>query len=231
MSAALKRYAPLAALLLMVGATYAFGLHHYLTLDALRDNRQILQAFVADHLLAAAFAYAVLYTAVVALSLPGAAVMTLGGGFLFGTGLGGVFAIWGATMGAVLVFLIAKSIVGDALRRRAGPFLRRMEDGFRTNAFNYLLFLRLVPAFPFWAVNLVPAMAGVSLRVFITATVIGTIPGTFVFAAFGAGLGDVFDTGEKIQLANILSPTLLAAFAGLGLLALLPIFLKKRHRP
>jgi uncharacterized membrane protein YdjX (TVP38/TMEM64 family) len=223
----MKRLAPLVLLAALAAMVFALDLHTYLTLDALRDNRQALQAAVADNFALSALAYMAVYAIAVAVSLPGATILTLAGGFLFGAVLGGTLAVTAATIGAVLVFLAARTVVGDSLRRRAGPFLRRMEDGFRTNAFSYLLFLRLVPAFPFWAVNLVPALAGVGLPVFAVATFIGIIPGTFVFAAFGAGLGDLFSGGGDISLSDVLSPTMILAFAGLGLLALLPVALRK----
>lgn len=223
----ITRFLPLAALVAVTAAAFLSGLDRYLSLDALRDNRQVLQDFVAGHRAGAALAFVSAYAAVVALSLPGATIMTLAGGFLFGWAMGGTLAVLAATMGAALVFLIARSTVGEALRNRAGPFLRRMENGFRTNAVHYLLFLRLVPAFPFWAVNLAPALLGMPLAPFVAATAIGVIPGTLVFAAFGAGLGDLFAAGTEIRLAEVLSPTLLAALVGLGLLALLPVAVRK----
>jgi uncharacterized membrane protein YdjX (TVP38/TMEM64 family) len=126
-----------------------------------------------------------------------------------------------------LLFLVARSAIGDALRKRAGPFLTRMEEGFRRDAFNYLLFLRLVPAFPFWAVNLAPALLGMRLAPFVAATMIGIIPGTMVYTAFGAGLGQIFDAGAEVNLKDVFSPTLIAALIGLGLLALLPIAVRR----
>ncbi|CAA7627602.1 TVP38/TMEM64 family protein [Magnetospirillum sp. SS-4] len=227
----MKRAAPLVLLAVLAAMVFALDLHRYLTLDALRDNRQALQAAVADNFALSALAYVAVYVVAVAISLPGATILTLAGGFLFGALMGGILTVTAATLGAVLVFLAARTVVGDSLRRRAGPFLRRMEDGFRANAFSYLLFLRLVPAFPFWAVNLVPALAGVGLPVFAAATVIGIIPGTFVFAAFGAGLGDLFSGGGDIRLSDVLSPTMILAFAGLGLLALLPVAMRKWRKP
>lgn len=222
-----RRLLPLALLASLAAAAFAVDLHHYLTLDALRDNRQSLQAAVADNFALTALAYAALYAVAVAVSFPGATVLTVTGGFLFGAVIGGTLAVAAATIGATLVFLAARTVLGDSLRRRAGPFLRRMEDGFASNAFSYLLFLRLVPAFPFWAVNLVPALAGLRLPVFAAATVIGIIPGTFVFAAFGAGLGDLFAAGADIRLSDVLSPTMIIAFSGLGALALLPVVIRK----
>ncbi len=227
MSAILKRVAPLVLVAALVIVAFAFDLHRYLTLDALRDNRQALQSFVTGNRALAALTFAAAYIVVVALSLPGGTIMTVAGGFLFGGLIGGGIAIVAATLGASLVFLIARTAVGDALRKRAGPFMHSLDDGFRANAFSYLLFLRLVPAFPFWVVNLVPALVGVPLTVFAAATAIGIVPGTFIFAFFGAGLGEFFDAGDEISLANVLSPTLIAAFVGLALLALLPVAIRR----
>jgi len=222
-----KRLAPVLALAALIAAAYIFGLEKYLTLDALRDNRAALSAFVQSHGVAAALGYVIAYAIVVALSLPGATIMTLAGGFLFGLLLGASLAIVGATLGATLLFIIARSALGDALRERSGPFLARMADGFRKDAFSYLLFLRLVPAFPFWAVNLAPALLGMRLAPYVAATALGIIPGAAVYTAFGASLGQVFDAGGEVRLQDVFSPTLIAALIGLGLLSLLPIALRR----
>ncbi|MBC5825767.1 MAG: TVP38/TMEM64 family protein [Candidatus Eremiobacteraeota bacterium] len=221
-----KRLAPLLALLALIGAAFVFRLDRYLTLDALRDNRVALAAFVQSHGVAAALGFVLTYAAVVALSLPGATVMTLAGGFLFGVPLGAALSVIGAMAGASLLFLIARSAFGDVLRERAGPFLARMADGFRRDAFSYLLFLRLVPAFPFWAVNLAPALLGMRFPPFVAATALGIIPGTTVYAAFGASLGQLFDAGAEVRLKDVFSPTLIAALIGLGFLSLLPVVLR-----
>lgn len=221
-----KRLMPLAILAGLVAAAFAFHLDRFLSLDALRDNRGALLAFVATHGPAAAFGFVVLYAAVVALSLPGGAVMTVAGGFLFGVALGAALSVIGATAGATLLFLAARSATGDVLRRRAGPFLARMAQGFQRSSFHYLLFLRLVPAFPFWAVNLAPALLGMRFVPFVAATAIGIIPGSLAYAAFGAGLGRIFDAGAAVSLQSVFSPTLIAALAGLGLLALAPVALR-----
>jgi len=152
--------------------------------------------------------------------------MTLAGGFLFGVLVGATLTVIGATLGATLLFLVARSAVGDSLRERAGPFLARMAEGFSKNAFSYLLFLRLVPAFPFWAVNLAAALLGMRLAPFVVATGLGIIPATVVYSAFGAGLGQVFDTGGEVNLKSVFSPTLIAALVGLGLLSLVPVLLR-----
>ena len=119
---------------------------------------------------------------VVALSLPGGAVLTLAGGFLFGWFIGGVASIIGATIGATIVFLIARSTIGDALAARAGPFLSRFRQGFQQDAFSYLLFLRLVPIFPFWLVNLAPGLLGVGFGTYVATTLLGIVPGTFAYS-------------------------------------------------
>ncbi|MGA7545012.1 MAG: TVP38/TMEM64 family protein [Methyloceanibacter sp.] len=221
-----KRLLPVVALVVLIVAAFAFHLDRYLSLDFLRQNRAQLSAYVAEHGLAASLGYVTAYVGVVALSLPGAAIMTLAGGFLFGVLVGATLTVIGATLGATLLFLVARSAVGDTLRERAGPFLARMAEGFSKNAFSYLLFLRLVPAFPFWAVNLAAALLGMRLAPFVVATGLGIIPATVVYSAFGAGLGQVFDTGGEVNLKSVFSPTLIAALVGLGLLSLVPVLLR-----
>ena len=153
--------------------------------------------------------------------------MTIAGGFLFGQTLGTVYVVFAATVGATILFIAAKTAFGDLLRARAGPFLQRMETGFRENALSYLLVLRLIPAFPFFIVNLVPAFLGVPVGIYIVATFIGIIPGTFVYALVGAGLGSIFDSGEDFTAASILTTEIIAALAGLAILALLPVAYKR----
>lgn len=223
----LKRLLPVALLIIAIAAAYALGVHKYLTLDALRDNRGALVAFVGGHYLLAVLAYIAAYTVVVALSLPAGVILTLAGGLMFGIPLSIAYTVVGATLGATAVFLIARSAAGDALRTKAGPFLATMSEGFNKDAFNYLLFLRLVPAFPFWAVNLAPALLGMKIGPYIVATAIGILPGTAVFSLFGASLGDVFDRGGEVSLKSVLSPTLIGALIGLALLSLLPIFIRR----
>ncbi|MDZ4841384.1 MAG: TVP38/TMEM64 family protein [Hyphomicrobium aestuarii] len=223
----LKRYLPLVILASLIGAAYVTGAYKYLSLDALKDNRTALLAFVEKNTVLAAFLHVATYATVTALSLPAAAVLTVAGGFLFGVPLGATLTVIGATLGATILFVVARTAFGDALREKAGPFVAKMADGFKKDAFNYLLFLRLVPAFPFFAVNLVPALVGMKLRPFVIATALGIIPGTSVFTAFGASLGEVFDRGGQATLAGVLSPTLIAALVGLGLLSLLPIAVRR----
>lgn len=225
-----RRLLPMLILLALVGGAFALRLDRYLSLDALRDNRLALHTFVEQSGIWAGLLYVLVYAGAVALSLPGAVFLTLAGGFLFGAYLGATLTVVGATLGATILFLVARSAIGDALRQRAGPFLARMSEGFSRNGFNYLLFLRLVPAFPFWAVNLAPALLGIRLVPYVIATFIGIIPATGVFSVFGASLGSIFDAGGDVNLKDVLSPTLIAALVALGLLSLLPVVVKSRAR-
>jgi uncharacterized membrane protein YdjX (TVP38/TMEM64 family) len=224
------RWLPLACLVAGFIAFFALDLHQYLTFDALKAHRADLLAAVAAHPFVAPLVYMLVYAAVVGFSLPGAAVLTVTGGFLFGTGLGAVYAVIGATIGAVVVFLAARTALGDLLRARAGGAVKRMEEGFREDAFNYLLVLRLVPLFPFFVVNLVPALLGVSLRTYVFATLLGIIPGALVYASVGNGLGAVFDDGAKPHLGILFTAPILLPIIGLCVLALVPVAYKRLKR-
>jgi len=217
------RFVPIAAIGLGLALFFATGLHRHLTFEALAENRTRLLAWTDDNPFLAAVLFVLAYVAVVAGSLPGGAVATLAGGFLFGTLAGGAFAVVGATAGATLLFLAARTALGDALRAKAGPSLARLEAGFRKNALSYLLVLRLVPAFPFFLVNLAPAFLGVPLRTYMIGTFFGIIPGTFVYASVGAGLGSVFDRGERPDLGIVLSAPVLLPLLALAALALVPV--------
>jgi uncharacterized membrane protein YdjX (TVP38/TMEM64 family) len=219
----LLRFLPLALIAAGMAAAFLSGLHRHLGWEALRDARFALLDLVAAHPVAAPAAYVLAYVCVTAFSLPGAAAMTLAGGFLFGTLAGGGLAVVGATIGATAVFAAARTALGDRLRLRAGGMLARIEEGFRRDAASYLLFLRLVPAFPFFVVNIAAALLGARPAIFVATTLVGIVPGTLVFASIGAGLGSVFDAGARPDLSVALSWPVLGPLLGLGLLALLPV--------
>jgi uncharacterized membrane protein YdjX (TVP38/TMEM64 family) len=223
----LRRVLPLAVIAAGIAAFFAFGLDKYLTFEALRDNRMALKTFVDGNPVLAPALFMAIYAIAISLSLPGGAVLTITGGFLFGSIFGTGVVVVAATVGATLLFLAARSSLGDLLRAKAGPWLRRMEDGFRANALSYLLVLRLVPLFPFFVVNLVPAFLGVSLRTYMVGTLIGIVPGSFVFATVGAGLGSIFDSGQSFTARGILTPEIVTALAGLAVLALIPVIYKR----
>ncbi len=206
---------------LAFGAFFYFDLGHYLTLDALKDNRDRLLAFTDANFASAVTIFILTYCVVTGLSLPGAAILTLAGGFLFGGLLGTVFVNLGATSGATLAFLAARYLLRDwvegKFRSRLGP----IQEGFSNNAFSYLMTLRLIPLFPFFLVNMVSGLTRVSVGTYVAATAIGIIPGSFVYAYAGRQLGTIN------SLKEIASPNVLLAFALLGLLALVPIIYKK----
>ena len=224
----LKRFGPLIILVVIAIAFFAAGGQHYVTLDALRDNRQFLVDFVARNPIGSALALVGIYAALVAISFPGASLLTIAAGLFFGTVVGGSLVVIGATLGATIVFLIARNASGDALRKRIGNWGEKLADGFEKNAFSYLMLLRLLPVAPFWLVNIVPALFGVKLRDYVLATAIGIIPGTFVYASIGAGAGAVLAAGQELNLKGaLLKPEVIGPILGLAALSLIPIIYKK----
>lgn len=226
----MKRVMPLLLLLLGLALFFAFDLDRLISLDALAMHRAELNQWVDRHAILAPLAYTATYMVVVAFSLPVATVMTLAGGFLFGALFGTLYAVGGATAGATMLFLLAKTSLGDHLLAKAGGGIKRMQQGFADNALSYLLVLRLIPLFPFFLVNLAPAFLGVPLRIYVLATFFGIMPGGFVYALAGAGIGDVLDRGDALTATGILTPQILGALIGLAALALLPVLYKRRHR-
>ncbi len=239
----LWRFLPFAIIVLVSAAAIAAGWYEHISPAALLQRRSAIDAFVSHHRWAALAAFAVIYALVVALSLPGGALLTICGGIIFGGLAGGFAALVGATVGGTAIFLVAKSALGEWLIRRAGGRVEQLAAGFRADAFNYLLFLRLVPVFPFWLVNLVPALCGVRLATFVAATVIGIVPATFAFAFFGAGLvravagqapayrACVAAGGTDCRLdfdpSAAATPQLIAALVVLGVLALIPVVVRR----
>ncbi|WP_367187031.1 TVP38/TMEM64 family protein [Roseibium sp.] len=238
-SGRIKKWLPLAILVLLMILAFSQGLHKQLTLSNLIMRRQELAGFVDQNIVLAILTYMIAYTVSVALSFPGASLLTIAGGFLFGWVLGGFATVFGATVGACAVFLVARSSFGEVLTKRAGPFLSRLAEGFRNEAFNYLLFLRLTPIFPFWLVNIAPAIFQMPLSSYAIATFVGIIPGTFAFAFIGSGLDSVIEAQEaanpgcaaagtcQVDVAALVTPQLLIAFFALGIASLIPVVLKK----
>jgi uncharacterized membrane protein YdjX (TVP38/TMEM64 family) len=242
-----RRWLPLAILAAAMALVFAMGWHELVSFKTIGLNYETLRGFIARHLLLAILLYALVYIAVVALSLPGGVVMTLTGGMLFGWKIAAPVTVVAATIGATAIFLIARTSFGDGLSAKAGPWLGKLRDGFKEHALSYLLFLRLVPAFPFVIVNLAPALLGVPLRTYVVGTFFGIIPGTTAYAYAGSALGGVVEAqnaaynacrarlaaGEEktcayvIDTGALVSKELLVAFALLGVLALVPVVLKK----
>ena len=223
----LLRWWPVALVAGGIATFFASGADHYLMLQTLHDNRMELVSFVADNAVWAVIIFVAIYIAAAIFALPGTLVLTIAGGFLFGIWWGTLWAVIGATIGATLLFLAARSALGKSIRNRAGPILRKMEAGFRDDAFSYMLSLRLLPGFPFFIVNIVPAFVGVRLRTFVLATVVGILPGSFAFASVGAGLSSVFEMMMEPTLASAITPEIIIGLTSLAVLALAPIGWKK----
>lgn len=245
-SSGVRRYLPLIVLAMVFASFFIFGLDDYLTFKALSDNRDKLLYFVENHYLAALSLYFLLYTILVAASVPGGLLLTVSGGFLFGWLAGGIVTVFAATVGATLLFLIAETSLGVALHKKAGPWLTRLEEGFKDNAMSYLLFLRLVPAFPFWLVNIAPAFLGVPIRTYVVGTFFGIIPGTMVFASLGTGLDSIIveqqDTFSSCQasgktdctmtfdVGSLVTKEIILSFVALGVISLIPILIKRLRK-
>ena len=239
---AVKRWGPLIVIVGLMLLGFAMGWHKYLSLSELIRQRTMLQAFVADNIGMALGTYVLIYVAATAMSLPGAVILTIAGGFLFGAAFGAATTVVAATIGATLIFCAARTALAETLRRKAGPLMAKLADGFRENALSYLLFLRLVPAFPFWLVNIASALFDVKLRVFVIGTFVGIIPGTIAFTFVGAGLGSLIEAQEvanpgcadagtcAIDPMALATPELLGAFAALGAIAIIPVLVKKLRR-
>lgn len=214
------------AIAVAIGAFFYFDLGRFLSLNALKENRDHLLAFTEANYATAVGLFILVYIAVTGLSLPGAVILTLAGGFLFGSLWGTLFVNLGATTGATLAFLAARYLLRDWVEQKFGNTVGPIQAGFSKNAFNYLMTLRLIPLFPFFLVNMVSGLTRVSLGTYVSATVIGIIPGSFIFAYAGRQLGSIN------SLQEIASPNVLLAFTLLGLLAMVPVLYKKfANRP
>ncbi|MEM6310258.1 MAG: VTT domain-containing protein [Pseudomonadota bacterium] len=216
-------------LIVLVAVVGAFSLRDYLSFETLRENREALIVFRDTYLLLSILGFMGVYILVVAFSLPGATIVTLTGGFLFGTTLGTALNVTSATIGAALIFLAARFGLGDRLAARledATGMTKKIKDGIDQNQWSMLFLIRLVPAVPFFVANLLPAFLNVPLYRYVISTFLGIIPGGLVFTSIGAGLGAVFEAGETPDLGIIFEPHILFPILGLCALALLPIAIK-----
>ena len=224
----LLRYLPL-VVILCAAVIGAFTLKDYLSFDTLRDNREALLAYRDANLFGLAAAFVAIYVVIVAFSLPGAAVASVTGGFLFGLSLGTTLNVLAATVGATAIFLAARWGLGQTLTAKleaSEGTLQKLKTGLRENEISVLLLLRLVPAVPCFVANLLPALVGVRLWNFLWTTAVGIIPGGIVFTWIGVGLGEVFDRGEDPDLSLLWEPHVIGPILGLCVLAALPIVIK-----
>jgi len=217
----IKRWAPLIILAVLMAAAYMSGLHENLSLEKLQENKEEMLQAVANNPVMTAIAFMAIYIGFVALSLPAATLLTLTGGFLFGPFFGTFYVVSAATIGATIIFFVAKTSLGTTLREKAGGLYKRIESNMKENAAGYLLFMRLVPIFPFFLVNIVPALFNVKPRTYILTTFFGIMPGSFVYVNLGGQLADIDKLGDLVSTQTLL------AFALLGVFALIPTLYKQ----
>ncbi len=226
-----KRFAPIAVLLCGLGLGYFFGLHEFLTFEALVEHRDMLKAYVMENLVLSSVIFLLVYTAATAFAFPAASLLTILGGFVFGWFLAGTLTAFAATLGASIIFLAARTALGDFLQKMAGPGVSKLAHSFEENAFGFLLVLRLAPIFPFFVVNIAPALFNVSLRTYVAATFIGILPGTYAYAYLGQGLDSVVlsarEAGRDVSLADLVTTELTIAFIALAVVAAIPFVIKK----
>jgi uncharacterized membrane protein YdjX (TVP38/TMEM64 family) len=226
--AGLMRHLPLMAILI-VAVIGAVTLRDYITFDTLRDNRETLMAFRNDNIALMALAFIATYFLIVAFSLPGAAVASVTGGFLFGLTLGTMVNVTAASLGAMAIFLAARWGLGRSMAARIDASegtLKRLKSGLHDNEISVLFLMRLVPAVPFFVANILPALVGVRFVNFAVTTVLGIIPGAIVFTWIGVGLGAVFDRGESPDLSLLWEPHIIGPILGLAALSALPMVIK-----
>ncbi|MBI2742375.1 MAG: TVP38/TMEM64 family protein [Chlamydiales bacterium] len=223
----LKRWLPILIILSGMLIAYFFGAAKLLSFESLKVHHHALKIFLADHPISVPIIYILTYIIFVALSIPGAIFLTLLGGYLFPQPWSTIYVVFSATCGAAAIFLAARTAIGDSLRKKAGPFLKKMEKNFQKNATSYLLFLRFVPIFPFWLVNIAPALFGVALSTFIWTTLVGITPGSFVFTLAGGGLEKILESEQNFSLNAIFNTEIKIALSLLGVLSLVPILIKR----
>lgn len=211
----------LAAVAVLVVLFFAFDLGRYLTIESLKENRAALEQYAAEHRLLTVGLFIFLYVVQTALALPGAAVLTVAGGALFGAIAGTLYVNIGATAGAALAFLLARHLFRAEVQKRFGQSIEAVNRELDRSGIHYLLFLRLVPVFPFFLINIAAGLTSLPLRSFLLGTMVGIIPGSFVYCYAGASLATI--TG----LSDIASPRMLGALALLGLFALVPVAYEK----
>lgn len=217
---------PLLILLIGLGIFFYFHLHQYINFQSIKSNRTFLLTLVANHPIYMALIFIFTYALLTAISAPGAIFITLAGGFLFGLFWGTLYVIVGATIGATIIFWAAKTTLHAFLYKKVENRLQKFIAGFQKNAVNYLLFLRLVPLFPFWLVNIVPAFFNIKISTFFLTTLVGILPATIAYAWLGSGLSSIFDTNQTPNLSIIFKHNILLPILALALLSLIPVIYK-----
>jgi len=226
-----KRFVPIAVILAGLAFAYAMGWQRFFSLTFLAERREMLMGFVEANYTLSVIGFAFTYALAVAFSFPAASILTIFAGFLFGWLVGGIVVAFAATAGATVIFLAARSAFGDFLRERVGGRVKRLADGFEEDAFSYLLVLRLAPVFPFFVMNIAPALFNVPLRIYVAATFLGILPGTFAYAYLGQGIDSVLlaakEAGEDVGVSDLVTTEITLAFLALAVVAAIPPVIKR----
>jgi len=226
----MKKWIPIILIVVLMIVTYIFRMPDFFSFEMLKMHRETLNEYVSEHFALTSLLFILMYLVSTALSLPIGFYLSLLGGFLFPQPLSTLYVILGATAGASTLFWAARTAFSDILRKKASPFLSKMKEGFNENAACYMLFLRLIPAFPFWLVNLAPAFLGVPFFTYLWTTAVGILPAVVVFTQFGAGLDKVFQGDQEFSIDNILNRDIKIALVALAILVLIPVVFKKLRK-
>lgn len=222
-----KRWFFLLLLVLSLAIFLHFNLQHYLTFMQIKQHRAILLAWTQQHYFLSVAIYMLVYISAIALSFPGAVFLTLIGGFLFGPYFGTLYVIFSATIGAACIFFAVRFAFEPFFRKRTAKWIEKLRIGFQKNSVQYLLFLRLMPIFPFWIINIAAALLGVRTSIFLLTTFFGIIPATFIYTLLGNGLGEIFDKNQKFNLLIIYEPHFIIPLLALAILSILVFSYKK----
>lgn len=222
----LVRWLPLSLILLLLICFFYFHLYRFFTFDTLKQHKIQLFAWTEQHKLRTIILFMLVYILSVAASFPGATFLTVLAGFLFGIFIGTLSVVISATIGSIIIFLAVKTSFGHLLATHTSKHIKKMEAGLRENAFNYLLILRLLPIFPFWVVNIVPALLNIRLSTFVIATFLGIIPCTLIYVSLGHGLNHILNLDQTPDLKIIFEPKIIIPLILLSLFALLPVVYK-----
>jgi len=226
----IKRYSPIIILVIGLILFFSFGGQKYLSLSMVKEHYNSLLVWTHNHFWLSSLIFIITYMIVVAFSIPGATIMTLLGGFLFGLLPGVVWVILGATIGSYLVFLAVKTALGETLKTKASGSIEKLRNGFEHNAFNYLLTLRLIPIFPFFVINIACGALSIRSATFFWATLIGIIPSSLIYTWVGTGLGFALQQGKELNMGIIFEAQFILPIVGLGILSLVPVIYKKFKR-
>ena len=204
------------------------GMRDYLTFETIKENRDSLERLVSANYLISVTGFMILYILAVSFSIPGAVWLTISAGFVFGVVPATIYSVFAATIGATVIFLLTRYLFAGAVSAFAGEAINRMREGFVRNALSYMLVLRLIPLFPFFIVNVVPAGLGVPVRIYMLGTFLGIIPGTFVYALAGDGVGQIISEGGMVDPGSaLLEPRVLGPLIGLAVLTMIPVVYKR----